>query len=227
MNKTILKSDNDSGNIRNRVKEHSLTETWAFINQDKRDLRDIHNQNPASFPTPTEPKRKLTPSTLCKRLFCPAFVPKPYPSEPLEKRQQYDVLARISVIKTILRMTRMGYQLVENEMSSGEFNGRVDLAFRRSNEPETKVEVKSAKRLRLWDIVQGILYHEPNSKIAIASFNEYLEPEEWLIESVKSAAIELDEFIQEFPDEAARIRLPHAQLCIKCANVKCPFEKAN
>jgi hypothetical protein len=124
-------------------------------------------------------------------------------------------------------MTRMGYRLVGSEMPAGNFNGRVDLVFRRSNEPETKVEVKSAKHLRPWDIVQGILYHEPNSKIGIASTNEYLEPEEWLIESVQSAATDLNEFIRDFPEEAAKIRLPHAKLCTKCADTKCPFKKPN
>jgi hypothetical protein len=210
------------------VEVKEFGEVMKTILEGKGDLRDIYNQNPIPLPTTSRPKRKrMTPSVLCKKLFCPAFVPKPYSSEPLEKRQEYDVLARMSVVKTIVRMTKKGYRFVESEVPSGEFNGRVDLVFRRSDEPETRVEVKSAKHLRPWDIVQGILYHEPSSKIGIASINEYIEPEEWLIESVKSAAIELDEFIQEFPDEAAKIRLPHAKLCIKCADSKCPFKKPN
>lgn len=226
-NRVVLDGDGDSGKSREAVKEHSFAETWAFINQGKGSLRDIYNQNPVPLPRPPRPKRKLSPSILCKKLFCPAFVPKPYSNEPLEKRQEYNVLARMSVVKTILRMTKMGYQFIESEAPSGKFNGKVDLVFRRSNEPETKVEVKSSKHLRPWDIVQGILYHEPHSKIAIASINEYLEPEEWLIESVESAAIELDDFIQEFPDEAAKIRLPHANLCVKCDDGKCSFKKPN
>lgn len=193
----------------------------------KGDLRDIYNQNPVPFPERPGPSKKLTPSILCKKLFCPAFVPKPYSREPLEKRREYDILAQMSVLKTILKMTKKGYRFVKSEVPSGKFNGRVDLVFQRSNEPETRVEVKSAKHLRPWDIVQGILYHEPSSKIAIASINELLEPEDWLIESVESAAKELDEFIQEFPDEASEIRLPHAKLCMKCANTKCPFRKPN
>ena len=227
MNRTILENEEDSGKIRKSVKEYSFAETCGFINQGKGDLRDIYNQNPDPILTPPESKRKLTPSILCKKMFCPAFVPKPYSNEPLEKRQQYDVLTRMSVLKTIIRMTRMGFQFVESEAPSGEFNGIVDLVFQRSNEPETKVEVKSSKHLRPWDIVQGILYHESGTKIAIASVNDYLEPDEWLIESVQSAAHELDEFVQEFPDEAAKIRLPHSRLCIKCANTECPFKKPN
>jgi hypothetical protein len=124
-------------------------------------------------------------------------------------------------------MTKMGYRFLESEAPSGKFNGRVDLVFRRSNEPETKVEVKSAEDLRPWDIVQGILYHESDSKIAIASINEFLQPEDWLIESVKAAALELDEFLHEFPEKAAEIRLPHSKLCWKCADAKCPFRKPN
>jgi hypothetical protein len=197
------------------------------IVEGKGDLRDIYNQNHVPPTEPSRPNKALTPSVLCKKLFCPAFVQKPYSSEPLEKRREYDVLAQMSVVKTILRMTRMGYRFIESEVPSGKFNGRVDLVFQRPDEPETKVEVKSSKHLRPWDIVQGILYHEPSSKIAIASVNEFLEPEDWLIESVESAARELDKFIQEFPDEASKIRLPHAKLCIKCAETKCPFKKPN
>jgi hypothetical protein len=205
----------------------SFGEVMKTILDGKGDLRDIYNQNPAPLPERRGPSRKLTPSILCKKLFCPAFVPKPYSSESLEKRREYDVLAQMSLVKTILKMAKMGYRFVGSEVPSGKFNGRVDLVFQRSNEPETKVEVKSAKHLRPWDIVQGILYHDPSSKIAIASISEYLEPEDWLIESVQSAAKELDEFIQEFPAEASEIRLPHAKLCIKCANDKCPFKKPN
>ena len=226
-NKVILECEHEARRERKPAREYSFAETWAFINQGKGDLRDIYNQDPAPLPTPPEPKRKLAPSILCKKLFCPAFIPKPYSSEPLEKRREYDVLAQMSVVKTILKMTKMGYRFVKSEVPSGKFNGRVDLVFQRSNEPETKVEVKSAKHLRPWDIVQGILYHDSNSKIAIASIKEVLEPEGWLIESVESAARELEEFIQESPNEAAEIRLPHAKLCMKCANTKCPFRKPN
>jgi hypothetical protein len=227
LNKTPLESDEDSRKPGKPVKEYSFAETWAFISQGKGDLRGIYSQNPVPLPKLAKPVRTLTPSVLCKKLFCPAFVPKPYSNEPLEKRQEYDVLARMSVVKTILRMTKLGYRFAGSEVASGNFSGRVDLVFQRPNEPETKVEVKSSKHLRPWDIVQGILYHEPHSKIGIASINDYLEPEEWLIESVKSAATDLDEFMQEFPEEAAKIKLPHAKLCIKCADVKCPFKKPN
>jgi hypothetical protein len=205
----------------------SFDEVMRTICEGKGNLRDIYDQN--SVP-PTEPPRateRLTPSVLCKKLFCPAFVPKPYSCQPLEKRQEYDILAQMSVLKTILRMTKLGYRFVASEAPAGKFNGRVDLVFQRANEPETKVEVKSSKHLRLWDIVQGILYHDPSTKVAIASINEYLEPEEWLIESVKSAATELNDFIQQFPKEASKIRLPHAKLCIKCADGECPFKKPN
>ena len=63
-----------------------------------------------------------------KKLFCPAFLPKPYSSEPFERPQEYDVLAQMSVVKTILRMTKMGHRFVEHEVPSGKF-GRVDLVF--------------------------------------------------------------------------------------------------
>lgn len=202
-------------------------EVMKTILEGKGDLRDIYNQSPDPLPMPSKRKKTLTPSVLCKKMFCPAFAPKPYLTEPLEKRREYDVLARMSVVKTIVRMTKQGYGFVRSEAPSGEFNGRVDLVFQRPNGPETKVEVKSSKHLRPWDIVQGILYHEPGGKIAIASVNEYLEPEDWLIESVKSAATELNEFIRDSPEEAAKIRLPQAELCIKCADTKCPFKKPN
>lgn len=201
-------------------------EVMKTITEGKGDLRDIYNQNPVPPPNPSRPRR-MTPSLFSKKLFCPAFIPKSYLSLPREKRQQFDVLSRLSVIRTVVRMTRIGYQFVGTEVPSGKFGGRVDLVFRGPNDEQTRVEVKGSKNLKPWDIVQGILYHEPDSKIAIASLNDLMEPEEWLIETVKSAALELDEFIQEFPEQAAEIWLPHPHLCEKCANNKCPFKKPN
>jgi hypothetical protein len=63
-------------------------EVMKTIMEGKGDLRDIYNQKPVPLPPLARPKRILKPSELAKKLFCPAFVQKPYMKEPLEKRRQ-------------------------------------------------------------------------------------------------------------------------------------------
>jgi len=167
------------------------------------------------------PKRLLTPSLLSKKLFCPAFVPKPYMAEPRELRQQFGILTRMSIIKTIMALTRKGYRFMQDEEPSGQFTGTVDLVFESPDGHPTKVEVKSSKFLKQLQIVQSILYHEIGDKIVVASFNEILEPCDWLIEPVKSTAAELNQFLQEYPQQATQIYIPHRDLCERCENAEC------
>lgn len=129
-------------------------EVMKTIMEGKGDLRDIHNQKPVPLPPLARPKRTLKPSELAKKLFCPAFVQKPYMKEPLEKRRQFDVLAQTGRIQAVVRMAKMGYHLVEPEKLSGEFNGTVDFVFENAAQQKMKVEAKSSKSLRPWDIVQ-------------------------------------------------------------------------
>ena len=113
------------------------------------------------------------------------------------------------------------------ERRSGGFNGTVDLVFETKDGQMLKVEVKSSNNLRQPQILPSILYHETGDRIAVASFNEILEPEDWLIEPVKTTAKEVNQFLQEFPNEAAETYTPHKELCPSCANMKCPFKKPN
>jgi hypothetical protein len=208
-----------------KVKEtKDFGEVMRTIVEAKGDLRDIYKQKPD---TPQRPSRVLAPSQLSKKLLCLAFNTKEYIQEPFEKRQQFDILSRMSLTKTIIDLTRKGYRLVETERPSGRFNGMVDLVFESKGGQMLKVEVKSSKNLKQPQILQSILYHETGDRIAVASFNEILEPEDWLIEPVKTTATEVNQFLQEFPNEAAETYTPHKDLCPSCANTKCPFKRPN
>jgi len=170
---------------------------------------------------PERPKRLLTPSLLSKKLLCPAFVPKPYEAETRELRQHFGILARMSITKTIMDMTRKGYRFIEDEKPSGQFTGTVDLVFESPDGRPAKVEVKSSKYLKQMQILQSILYHETGDRVLVASFNEVLELSDWLIELVKSTAVELDQFLQEYPEQATQIHVPHRDLCERCVNSEC------
>jgi hypothetical protein len=210
------------------VKERDFSEVMKTIMEGKGDLRDIYNQNPVPLPPPVLPKRILKPSELAKKLFCPAFVQKPYTKEPLEKRRQFELLAQAGRIQAVMRMARMGYHLVEPpEQPSGEFNGTVDFVFEDAAGHKMKVEAKSSRSLRPWDIVQGILYAEPEDKISISSLSEFLEPEDWLVEIVHSAARDFAHFYEEYPEVAAGTHMPYPGLCERCANSECLRKKHN
>ena len=202
-------------------------EVMKTIMEGNGDLRDIYNAKPVVSAKPTRPKRTLKPSELAKKLFCPAFVQRPYLREPMEKRRQFDVLAQIGRIKAIMHMTRNGYRFVGAERVSGRFGGVADFLFEDPDGHHMKVEAKSSNSLRLWDIVQCMLYHSRGDRISISSLNEFLEPEEWLLDRVKSIAEEFVQFYEEFPEETTQIHLPHPGLCERCANTECPCKKHN
>ena len=196
------------------------------IAEGKGDLRGIYDARlTASAVKPAQPKRMLKPSELAKKLFCPAFVQRPYLGEPLEKRRQFDLLAQAGRIQAIIRMTKKGYRLVEPEQTSGQFNGRADFVFEDATCRKMKVEAKSSKGLKPWDVVQCILYKESGDKVAISSLNEFLEPEDWLVETINSTAAAFADFYSEFPEIAANIHLPYFGLCERCANTECAYKK--
>jgi hypothetical protein len=210
------------------MKEYDFGQTWAFISQGKGDLREIYNQHPDKFTSPKKlPKRILKPAELAKKLFCPAFIQVPYSKEPLEKRRQFDVLAQAGRIQAIMRMTKKGYHLIEPEKPSGQFNGKADFVFEDATHQRMIVESKSCKKLKPWDIVQGILYKENDDKIAISSIEEFLEPEDWLVDMINSTARDFIDFYSDSPEIAANIHLPYFGLCERCANVECPYKKHN
>ena len=210
------------------MKEYDFGETWALIGQGKGDLREIFNQQPDKAKSPKNvPKQILKPAELAKKLFCPAFVQAPYSNESLEKRHQFNVLAQAGRIQAIMRMAKKGYHLVEPEQPSGQFNGRADFVFEDATHQKMKVEAKSSKRLKPWDIVQCILYKEADDKVAISSLEEFLEPENWLVDMINSTAQDFTDFYSQSPDVAARIHLPYFGLCEKCANTQCPYKKHN
>jgi len=210
------------------MKEYDLGQTLAFMNQRKGDLRQIYNQYPAKPEPPRRILKKiLKPAELAKKLFCPAFVQVPYSQEPIEKRQQFEVLAQAGRIQAIMRMTRKGYRLLEPEKASGQFNGRADFVFEDANHQKMKVEAKSSRKLKPWDVVQSLLYKEASDKVAISSLEEFLEPEEWLVDMINSTARDFTDFYSQSPEVAANIHLPYYGLCEKCANNECPYKKHN
>jgi hypothetical protein len=202
-------------------------EVMNRIMEGKGDLRDIYNQKSVPLPPLVRPKHMLNPSELAKKLFCPAFIQKPYAKEPLEKRRQFEVLAQAGRIQAVVHMAKMGYHLVEPEKPSGQLKGKVDFVFENTAQQRMKVEAKSSKSLRPWDIVQCMLYAEPGDKIAISSLNEFLEPEDWLVEMVNTAVREFAHFYQESPRVAANTHMPYPGLCDRCVNSECPCKKHN
>jgi hypothetical protein len=210
------------------MKEYGFGQTLALISEGKGELRDIYNQRPEKPKPPKKPtKRILKPSELAKKLFCPAFVQAPYSKESSERRHQFDVLAQAGRIQAIMRMIKNGYHLVEPEQPSGPFNGRADFVFEDGTHQKMKVEAKSSRRLKPWDVVQCILYKEVGDRVAISSLNEFLEPEEWLVDIVNSIARDFADFYNDSPDIAAKIHLPYNGLCEKCANSECTYKKHN
>jgi len=204
-----------------------LGQVVKTITESKGDLKDTYAGLPCPNQERNQFKRILKPSELAKKLFCPAFVGKPYAKEPMEKRRQFEVLTQVGRIKAVLRMTKMGYRLATSEEPSGQFNGRVDFMFEDESRQTMKVEAKSSVNLKPWDIVQGILYREKGDKIAISSINDFVEPEDWLVELVNSAAQEFVHFYEESPNIASEIHLPYHGLCGRCANLTCPYKKNN
>jgi hypothetical protein len=209
------------------LEERDFGEVWKTIMIGKGDLRGIYDKNPdTSAPLP-RPKRMLKPSELAKKFFCPAFTQKLYLKEPLKKRRQFEVLAQAGRIQAVVHMAKIGYHLVEPEKPSGQFKGTVDFVFENAAQQRMKVEAKSSRSLRPWDIVQGILYAEPGDKIAISSLNEFLEPEEWLVEMVNTAAQDFAQFYEQSPDVATGTHMPYAGLCERCANAECSYRRHN
>jgi hypothetical protein len=211
----------------NRMKEYDFGQTLAFISEGKGDLREIYSQQPTKPKPLRRVLRILKPAELAKKLFCPAFVQAPYSKEPLEKRRQFDVLAQAGRIQAIIRMTKKGYRLLEPEQPSGQFNGRADFVFEDATHQKLKIEAKSSKTLKPWDVVQCILYKEAGDKVAISSLEEFLEPEDWLVDMINSTARDFADFYSESPEIAANIHLPYIGLCERCANTECPYKKHN
>lgn len=214
---------NDTQEVEEVKEARDFGEVMKRTTEGKGDLRDIYNQKVVPLPPlpPPRAKRTLKPSELAKKLFCPAFAQKPYMKEPLGKRRQFEVLAQTGRIQAVVHMAKMGYHLVEPEKPSGQFKGTVDFVFENAIQQRMKVEAKSSKSLRPWDIVQCMLYAEPGDKIAISSLNEFLEPEDWLVEMVNTAAQDFAHFYEESPDVAAGTRMPYPGLCERCANSEC------
>jgi len=81
----------------------------------------------------------------------------------------------------------------EDSVSCG---GKVDIHFEDFEGRPVKVEVMGTNYLKDHKTIQGVLYHESSDRVAIASLNEILEPEPWIIEAVKSVASKVQLFLR-------------------------------
>lgn len=73
----------------------------------------------------------------------------------------------------------------------------------------------------LIEFVAGVDDDLEKSRDFMTRVNKILERENWLIEPVKSTAAELDQFLQEYSEQAKEICIPHRDLCPKCASPNC------
>ena len=161
-----------------------------------------------------------TASELATKLLCLGFKRKKWSDHPRSVRRAWRLLHSITVTNAIVEFSLQGYRFVRVEKHSGNYGGRVDIVFEDPEGRTVKVEVTGSGYLKDHKIIQGVLYHEPSDKIAIASLNETFEPEPWLIEAIKAVATRVDRFLQEHEEQAARV-FTACELCPDCANEEC------
>jgi len=153
-------------------------------------------------------------------MLCLGFKRKKWANHPRSIRMMWRILHSITVTNTIVEFSSRGHRFLRIEEPSGSYGGRVDIVFEDPEGRPLKVEVTGSSYLKDHKIIQGVLYHEPSDRIAIASLNETVEPESWLVEAVKAVATRVQRFLQEHPGQAARIFTP-CELCTDCASEEC------
>jgi len=172
-------------------------------------------------------KHVRTPSELGPKILCLGFKPKKWTQYPKSIRRQWRLLHSIAATKAIIDYSSRGHRFLRVEERSGNYNGRVDVYFEDSEGRPVKVEVEGSGYLKDPKIIQGVLYHEPSDRIAIAALNETLEPEPWFIAAVKLVASEVESFLRDHPDKAALIFTPHPEVCPRCSSGTCPISRGS
>jgi hypothetical protein len=133
----------------------------------------------------------------------------------------------MTITQVIITFVKRDYRYLGCEQASGWSRGKSDVLLENPEGQATKVEVEGSSYVKDHKIIQGILYHELSQSVVIVSRNEIIEPEPWFVDAVKSVATEVSEFLQEFPEEAARIFIPHRDLCPRCSNEMCSRSCSN
>jgi hypothetical protein len=80
-------------------------------------------------------------------------------------------------------------------------------------------------QLKLQKIIQAGLYKEKDERIAVSSIYERTELSPWLIEAVNHVASNVSKFLDERPEVASQIFLPHHDICQQCNHPVCPEKK--
>lgn len=94
------------------------------------------------------------------------------------------------------------------------------------------LEATGSDTIKIHKIVQACLYQSLAPKKAfgrvwISSINEQLECPPSLIRAINAKAHELLAFINEYPEVASKLHMPHQDTCPLCGNVECPHWKSN
>jgi hypothetical protein len=164
-------------------------------------------------------KFNLSPSLLSKKMVCPAFTP-----SSMSKKDWFHLMGihALTVLKVIARHLASGYILEGIEARVN--NGRVDLIFTNTADgKKRRVEVKSAREIRLYAKYQASLYWNGKDELVVSnSTADTILSREFMEDAIKLAK-ETQDFLTQRPEEAAKTFRPHEEVCKICANPFCPF----
>jgi len=164
-------------------------------------------------------KSGLSPSSLSRKIICPAFVPAPFDPASRLRFQAFHSMAMLRVIK---RHLLLGFILRAIEARNG--NGfRNDLSFEDPRGRLRVVEVKSAKQLAEVHAIQAALYWVPNCDIVVSNGNEDRILSEDYVHTVQNQAQMTRQLLREHPEIAESTFNPVPEVCRICANEHCPF----
>jgi hypothetical protein len=164
-------------------------------------------------------KSELSPSSLSRKMICPAFVPAPFDPASRIRFQAFHAMAMLRVIK---RHLLLGFTLKAIEARNR--NGfRNDLSFEDPRGKLRVVEVKSAKQLAEVHAIQAALYWAPECEVAVSNGTEDRILSEEYVRAVQKQAQMTCQLLTEHPDVAGSTFNPVPEVCRICANKHCPF----
>lgn len=162
---------------------------------------------------------KLSPSVLCRKIVCPAYLAAPFDPE---SRLRFLGLHAMAMLQVIKRHIQQGFRLLSVEKY---VNGsRIDLEFQKPNGGVRLNEVKSKRELGEVDKIQAALYSNGSHDEVVLSNSQrdvMLSPE--YIEEVRQRAEATRTLLLDHADIAARSYKPSHDICRHCANHDCPF----
>lgn len=127
----------------------------------------------------------------------------------------------LTVLKVITRHLAAGYILESIEAKAN--NGRVDLIFKNTIVGrKRRVEVKSAKEIRLYAKYQASLYWNGKDEQVISNSTADIILSREFMENAVELAKETQALITEHSEEAGKTFRPHEEVCRICSTC-CPF----